>query len=243
MKCRAIRAHTGRFPVRLMCRTLAVSTSGYYAWAIRPESRRTAENRRLVAAIRVIHAESRRTYGSPRVHATLQARGQRVGEHRVARLMREGAIRAKMAKKWRATTDSAHQYPVVPNTLNRQFAVAAPNRIWAGDISAPCRRGWRHTNHASWLPTGSWNAAPLGKDPERKGAAKLRHVPTAGCHKQSSLNSTGRGPLSTSRATIVSRVRQRSVRRKPLYLEQPTLNDGMAWRDLWCDSVGLDVAH
>jgi putative transposase len=49
--------------------------------------------------------------------------------------MREGAIRAKMTKKWRATTDSAHQYPVVPNTLNRQFAVAAPNRIWAGDIT------------------------------------------------------------------------------------------------------------
>lgn len=135
MKCRAIRAHTGRFPVRLMCRTLAVSPSGYYAWAIRPESRRMAENRRLVAEIRGIHAESRSTYGSPRVHATLQARGQRVGEHRVARLMREGAIRAKMAKKWRATTDSAHPYPVVPNTLNRQFAVAAPNQIWAGDIT------------------------------------------------------------------------------------------------------------
>jgi transposase InsO family protein len=85
--------------------------------------------------IRVIHAESRRTYGSPRVHAALQAQGQQVGEHRVARLMRAGAIRAKMVKQWRATTDSVHPHPVAPNTLNRQFAVAKPNRVWAGDIT------------------------------------------------------------------------------------------------------------
>lgn len=135
MRCRAIRAHAGWFPVTLMCQTLAVSSSGYYAWVARPESRRTAEDRQLLAEIRVIHAESRSTYGSPRVHATLQAQGQRIGEHRVARLMRTSAIRAKTVKKWRATTDSAHQYPVVPNTLNRQFAVAHPNRVWAGDIT------------------------------------------------------------------------------------------------------------
>jgi putative transposase len=135
MRCRAIRAHASWFPVTLMCHTLAVSLSGYYAWVARPESRRTAEDRQLLAEIRVIHAESRSTYGSPRVHATLQAQGQRIGEHRVARLMRTSVIRAKTVKKWRATTDSAHQYPVVPNTLNRQFAVAHPNQVWAGDIT------------------------------------------------------------------------------------------------------------
>ena len=135
MRCRAIRAHASWFPVTLMCHPLAVSLSGYYAWVARPESRRTAEDRQLLAEIRVIHAESRSTYGSPRVHATLQAQGQRIGEHRVARLMRTSAIRAKTVKKWRATTDSAHQYPVVPNTLNRQFAVAHPNQVWAGDIT------------------------------------------------------------------------------------------------------------
>ena len=91
----------------------------------------------------MIHAESRSTYGSPWVHATLQAQGQRIGEHRVARLMRASAIRAKTVKKWRATTDSAHQYPVVPNTLNRQFAVAHPNLVWAGDITyIATREGW-----------------------------------------------------------------------------------------------------
>ena len=65
MRCQAIRAHAGRFPVTLMCQTLAISSAGYYAWASRRESHRGAENRQLVTAIRVIHAESRQTYGSP----------------------------------------------------------------------------------------------------------------------------------------------------------------------------------
>jgi putative transposase len=135
MRYHALRAHVGRVPVRRMCRLLAVSPSDYYAWVARPESPGAAENRRLVAEIRGIHAALRRTYGSPRVHATLQAQGQRIGEHRVARLMRMSAIRAKTVRKWRATTISAHRHPVVPNTRNRQFAVAAPNRVWAGDIT------------------------------------------------------------------------------------------------------------
>ena len=135
MRYRAIQSHTRRFPMTLMCRTLAVSSSGYYAWAARPESRRSAENRRLVSEIRVIHAESRATYGSPRVHATLTARGQRVGANRVARLMRVSHLRAKTVKRWRATTDSSHTLPVAANTLNRQFTIERPNRVWAGDIT------------------------------------------------------------------------------------------------------------
>jgi len=135
MRYQAMRDHEERVPVRVMCRALAVSPAGYYAWAARPESRRTAANRRLVTMIRAIHTESRNTYGSPRIHATLQAQGQRIGERRVARLMRLSAIRAKTVKQWQATTNSAHPYPVVPNTLNRQFAVAHPNQVWAGDIT------------------------------------------------------------------------------------------------------------
>ena len=135
MRYRAIQSHTRRFPMTLMCRTLAVSSSGYYAWAARPESRRSAENRRLVSEIRVIHAESRATYGSPRVHATLTARGQRVGAKRVARLMRVSHLRAKTVKRWRATTDSSQTFPVAANTLNRQFTIERPNRVWAGDIT------------------------------------------------------------------------------------------------------------
>ena len=135
MKYRAIQDHAGRFPLRLMARALQVSAAGYYAWRARPESRRTQANRRLLTEIRAIHAESRRTYGSPRIRERLRNRGHGVGKHRVARLMREAGIRAKTVKKWRATTDSKHALPIAANGLDRQFAVTAPNRVWAGDIT------------------------------------------------------------------------------------------------------------
>ena len=133
MRYRAIREHDRRYPIRLMCRALAVSATGYYAWKDRPESRRARHNRLLLSEIRVIHRESRETYGSPSIWDALIKRGHGVGEHRIARLMRVEGIRAKTVKKWRVTTQSHHQFPVAENTLNRQFTVAQPNRVWAGD--------------------------------------------------------------------------------------------------------------
>ena len=135
MRYRAIQEHDRRYPIRLMCRALTVSTAGYYAWRSRPESLRSANTRTLRSAIRVIHQESRETYGSPSICDALIKRGHCVGEHRVARLMRVEGIRAKTVKKWRATTQSNPRLPVAENTLNRQFTVAHPNRVWAGDIT------------------------------------------------------------------------------------------------------------
>jgi putative transposase len=135
MKYRAIRDNSRRDPIRLMCRALAVSPAGYYAWRERPESAWGAANRALMANIRAIHRESRDTYGSPSIWQALVQRGQRVGKHRVARLMRQHGIRAKTVKQWRATTDSRHPFPVAANRLNRQFTVTHPNRVWAGDLS------------------------------------------------------------------------------------------------------------
>lgn len=135
MRYRAIHEHNRRYPIRLMCRALAVSPAGYYAWRGRPESRRSAANRALLMDIRMIHQESRQTYGSPSIWYALVRRGQRVGEHRVARLMRQDGIRAKTVKKWRATTQSQHQFPIATNTLDRVCTVSAPNRVWAGDIT------------------------------------------------------------------------------------------------------------
>ena len=135
MRYRAIQQHDRRYPIRLMCRTLAVSAAGYYAWRTRPESLRSIQARALRLAIRVVHQESRETYGSPRIWKALIKEGHRVGEHRVARLMRQDDIRAKTVKQWRATTQSQHRLPVAANTLDRQFTVAAPNRVWAGDIT------------------------------------------------------------------------------------------------------------
>ena len=135
MRYRVIQEHDRRYPIRLMCRALAVSAAGYYAWRVRPESARSVSDRTILSAIRVIHRESRETYGSPRIWDALVKQGHRIGAHRVARLMCQDGIRARTVKKWRATTQSQHRFPVAANTLERAFTVEAPNRVWAGDIT------------------------------------------------------------------------------------------------------------
>jgi putative transposase len=143
VKFQFIRDHRECFSVRLMCRVLDASPGGFYDWLRRPESRRAAEDRALVERIEAVHSESRRTYGSPRVHARLKAEGYRIGRKRVARLMRENDIRAKAKRKFKVTTDSRHDHPVAPNLLDRQFMVAAPNTVWLADLSYIwTREGW-----------------------------------------------------------------------------------------------------
>jgi putative transposase len=126
-----------------MCRVLAVSPSGYYAWLGRPLSRRDREDRRLLKAIKEIHQEKRGVYGSPRVQAELKSKGMRHGRKRVARLMRENGIRAKQKRKYQATTDSKHFYPVAANLLQRDFAAKRPDQKWLADITCiATRQGW-----------------------------------------------------------------------------------------------------
>ena len=122
---------------------MEVSASGYYAWRDRPLSERAQANQTLVEAIRGIHGRSHQTYGSPRIHAELEARGFRVGKNRVARLMRAADIRARRKKRRRITTDSQHSFPVAPNLLRRDFRAEAPNQKWLGDITfIPTAEGW-----------------------------------------------------------------------------------------------------
>ncbi|MDX1411929.1 MAG: IS3 family transposase [Nitrospirales bacterium] len=135
--------HRDAFPVGLMCQVLAVGKSGFYAWLKRPESPRTRENRRLVEAIKVVHHGSRQTYGSPRVHADLKARGHACGKHRVAQLMRQYGIVSRHKRKFKATTNSKHSQPVAANHLNRPFTVSHPNRCWVSDMTyIPTQEGW-----------------------------------------------------------------------------------------------------
>ena len=130
-----IEACKDEYPVALMCRQLDVSKSGFYAWCSRPESARSKENKVLVAEIKRLHDASRRTYGSPRIHADLEEEGFEVSRNRVARLMRENGIRARGKRRFRKTTDSDPDHRVAPNSLARNFEVEAPNKIWAGDIT------------------------------------------------------------------------------------------------------------
>jgi putative transposase len=123
------------YPVALMCRVLQVSRSGFYAWRKRPASARALEDQSLTVEVSAIHAESRRSYGSPRVHMELRERGLRVGRKRVARLMRAAGLRARMLRRYRCTTDSGHGLAIRDNLLARRFAVAQPNFGWVADIT------------------------------------------------------------------------------------------------------------
>ena len=136
MSFRFIRDHAGRWPVRLMCRVLKVSASGYYAWCSRPESSRSRANRALLADVRRLHAEHHGRYGSPRMHAALRAEGRTASRGRVARLMRRHGIRALAGRRFRpCTTDSRHYLPIAPNLLQQEFVASAPNRVWLADIT------------------------------------------------------------------------------------------------------------
>ena len=146
MKFAFIRTHASEYPVVRMCHVLGVSKAGYYAWRIRPQSRRKCLDLRLKLEIRAVHRASKRRYGSPRVHDELRDQGIRCGKKRVARLMREDGLRANKARRFRVTTNSDHTHVVAPNLLNRRFAVEAVggvNQVWVSDITyVPTRAGW-----------------------------------------------------------------------------------------------------
>jgi len=143
MRFEFILEEKANFPVSLMCHVLLVSRSGFYAWLKRPKSRRAIANERLAVEAAAIHRESRGTYGSPRVHAELVARGQDIGRKRVERVMRENGIKVQLRRKFRATTDSEHALPVAPNLLERDFTASAPNEAWVTDITyVATEEGW-----------------------------------------------------------------------------------------------------
>jgi putative transposase len=144
VRFRFVGQHARTWPVRLMCRVLEVSASGYYAWRSRPESPRGAANRHLLADMRRLHARHHGRYGSPRMHAALCAEGRSASRGRVERLMRRHGIRAVAGRRFRpCTTDSRHPLPVAPNRLKQRFSAAAPNRVWLADITyIPTAEGW-----------------------------------------------------------------------------------------------------
>jgi putative transposase len=138
-----IAAEKAEYPVRVLCRTLGVTRSGFYAWTRRPPSRRALADAQLLPQLRALHAESRQTYGRLRLQHALRTRGVRVGDQRVRRLMRVARLVARGRRRFRVTTESAHGHPVVANHLARRFQVRQLNRVWAADITAlPTTAGW-----------------------------------------------------------------------------------------------------
>lgn len=145
MRYAVIARHRREFSLRLMCRVLLVSVSGFYAYRRRPPSWRALMDEVLMAHVRIAFNDSGETYGAPRVLRELQEAGLPTSKKRVARLMREDGLVARRPKRRRVvTTNSNHDDPIAPNLVSRQFDVngIAINRVWVGDIThIPTREG------------------------------------------------------------------------------------------------------
>lgn len=144
MRYEFMAAHEGQYAVKHMCGALQVSRSGYYAWRTRPVSPRAEANELLVGQIREEFQASRRTYGSPRIHASLKRKGARCGRHRVVRLMRLHGMRATSRRRhFPRTTQRDAQALAAPNLLWQDFSSPAPDRKWVSDITyIDTAEGW-----------------------------------------------------------------------------------------------------
>jgi putative transposase len=125
-----MRKHEGEFAVRLMCRVLSVSPSGYYAWRDRKPSMRAQRQAQLDAKVRDAFEAERSRAGSPRLSKRLK-----VGRRQVAESLRRQGLRAKAARKFKATTNSNHSLPVAQNLLQQDFTAQRPDQVWVGDIT------------------------------------------------------------------------------------------------------------
>ena len=135
MKYAFVRAHDQEFRIRSLCRVLAVSRSGYYAWRDRPLSRRSQANRQLVSEIRRVHEAARGVYGALKTWQQLRTQGICCGKHRVARLGRRHGIEAARRRRFKITTHSRKSQAMTPDLVQRGFAAPAPNRVWVGDVT------------------------------------------------------------------------------------------------------------
>ena len=121
--------------MQLLCVVLQVSPSGYYRFVQRGGGRAQPDPA-LIAQVQQLYRASRRTYGSRRMCAALQQAGYAMGRYRTRTLMRQANLKPRHTWRCPQTTDSRHALPIAPNVLNRQFTVAAPNRVWGSDITA-----------------------------------------------------------------------------------------------------------
>ncbi|MBK9949019.1 MAG: IS3 family transposase [Nitrospira sp.] len=132
-----------QYPLRVLCRVLEVSRSGYYAWRTRRPSRRAQENARLEVAIQAAHVRTRQTYGPERLQAELRADGFPAGVGRIKRLRKKLGLRCTPVRRFTITTDSTHRLPVADNLLAQTFTATRPNETWVTDITyIATEEGW-----------------------------------------------------------------------------------------------------
>jgi len=143
-----MRSHCKILPVEKMAKVLGVSRAGYYKYASKQESVTKVENRILLAKIKVIYANKREIYGSPRIHIELKKEGELCSRQRVARIMRQNGIRSKIRKKWKpAGKVNKDLSRVAPNLLQQNFRVNIPNTVWVMDITyVATKEGWLYVS-------------------------------------------------------------------------------------------------
>lgn len=143
MRYRCIDRRRAIYPVKMMCRALKVSRSGYYAWRSRPESKRARADRELTRIIRRIHAESRGVYGSPKIRKELEVEGFHHGRNKVARLMRQAGLKGCPHRRFKRTTQSDPSHAVANDLVKQDFTAGFPNRLWASDLTyISTHQGW-----------------------------------------------------------------------------------------------------
>lgn len=135
MRYEFIQEEKKAFPVTLLCKTMKVTRSGYYAWINRGASRHSQVNKQMASIVKSTHARSRASYGARRHATELTCQGLPCGKYRAKTIMDIAGVEAKQKKRFKATTDSNHNKKVFPNLLKREFTVLAPNKVWVSDIT------------------------------------------------------------------------------------------------------------
>ena len=135
MKYAFIRKHRNTWTIAKQCRAFKLSRSGYYVWLKNQTSLKHQEHQELDNKIIDIFNTHKKRYGAPRITKELNIAGLLINHKRVEKRMKSLGLKAKQAKKFKATTDSNHNYPVAENILDQDFSATGPNQKWAGDIT------------------------------------------------------------------------------------------------------------
>ena len=192
------------YPMGLLCRAFGVSRSGFYAWLNRAPSPRVQEDERLKVAIKAVHVQTRETYGPLRVQPELAAQGFEAGRDRIVRLRHELGLRCKQKRKFKATTNSRHNFPVAENLVNQTFTPTRPNEAWVTDITdISTGEGWLYLAGVKDVFTCELVGYAMGRAHDA-GLDGARVV--AGCTQQaaSSRADSSLGPPNTAPMIIAS---------------------------------------
>lgn len=143
MKYKFMQDYAGNFSIERMSRVFGVSRGGYYRFIKTKSSARKQEDERLLQKIKIIHESSRHTYGSPRVHAELREEGEICSRKRIAKIMRQSGVVAKMKKRFKVTTRANPDVLPAPNLLQQDFTTDKPNQRWVADFTyVATQEGW-----------------------------------------------------------------------------------------------------